>query len=163
MDKEEYSRTQGNKNGGIFNQASSQPINNKQRQKYDPRFYLKSFEAFVGGTKDMLGNVFQTHSEQKTETQFEDTMEALKTYDSQKYVKHIELLTPLSTDLKTPQVDKPTLKQDKKITVTMGDGTKKEIYAMDEFERKEYRCEVKTYAKESAALKTTMRCSNEPM
>ena len=39
----------------------------------------------------------------------------------------------------------------------MEDGTKKEIYAMDEFERKEYRCEVKKYANESVALKTTIR------
>ena len=105
MDKEKYSHTQDNKNGGIPNQVSSQPINDKPTPKYAPTSYLKSSELFVGETKDMLGNVFQTHSEQKTKTQFEDTMEALKTYASQKYVKRIELLIPLFADLETPRVD----------------------------------------------------------
>ena len=105
----------------------------------------------------MQGNVFQTNSEQKVKTQFEDTMEALKTYASQKYIKHIELLTPLFTYLTNPKVDKPTPKLDKKIQVTLVDGTKKEIYDLDDFEREAYRCEVKNYAKECATLKTTMR------
>ena len=157
MERGESSHTQDNEGGATTKQFPNQMTNDKTRSKYAARSYLKTNETFKGGTIDMQGNVFQTNSEQKIKTQFEDTMEALKTYASQKYVKHIELLTPLFTDLTNPKVSKPTPRIDKKIEVTLADGSKKEIYDLDDFEREAYRCEVKNYAKECATLKTTMR------
>ena len=48
----------------------------------------------------------------------------------------------------------------------MNDGTKKEIYAMDEFEREEYRCEVKKCERECRTKnndQVTFQRSNKPM
>lgn len=109
-------------------------------------------KLFTGATSDLHGNVFQTHSEQTKGAQFEDTMNALQTYALQKYVKQIELLAPLFTDLTMSQLVKPTPKEDKK---NNDNNPRQQVYTLDAFEREEYRCEVKNHAKETAALKST--------
>ena len=111
----------------------------------------------MGDTKDMNGHVFQIHSEQRKKNQFNDTMDALKTYASQKYVKHIDYLTPLFVDLSVPEIRRPVPVAKNMVEVTMPDGTKKEIADMDTVEEEEFRYKAKAYAKESAAFKSTVR------
>ena len=101
--------------------------------------------------------MFQLRSEQRKKTQFDDTLDALKTYASQKYVKDINHLTGLFTDLSEPEVKKPKSKSSKKITVTLPDKSTKEIDDMDEFEKEEFRLSAKNYVKEKTSLEATKR------
>ena len=82
----------------------------------------------------MNGHVFQMLAEQKKKNQSNKTLDELKTFASQKYVKHINYLTPLFTDLVQPYILEPVLKATEKIKVTLADGTKKEIDNTDPFE-----------------------------
>ena len=79
----------------------------KQKQNPFHKSSITQRAAFVGDTKDMNGHVFQIHSEQRKKNQFNDTMDVLKTYTSQKYVKHIDYLTPLFVDLLVPEIPRP--------------------------------------------------------
>ena len=65
---------------------------------------------FKGETKEMNGNVFQTHSEQRKRGQFQDTMDALKVYSSTIYKKDIRYLNPLFNRLEQPDVPEPEQK-----------------------------------------------------
>ena len=83
----------------------------KQKGKYDGGKKKRSEDnrkiKFGGDTPDMLGHVFQVHSEQRTRGQFQDTMDQLKIYASTNYKKEIKHMRKLFTDIDTPQVSKP--------------------------------------------------------
>ena len=59
-------------------------------------------ERFKGENTGMSGHVFQCHSEQRLKGEFEDTMGALKTFASTKYVSYINYLTPIFVDISEP-------------------------------------------------------------
>ena len=83
----------------------------KQKGKYNGGKKKQSEDnrkiKFIGDTPDMLGHVFQVHSEQRTRGQFQDTMDQLKIYASTNYKKEIKHMRKLFTDIETPQVNKP--------------------------------------------------------
>jgi len=122
-------------NGGYDNQDSRDTVPVKQRPK--PVFWpqMKTKNIFVGSTKDMNGHVFQTMAEQKKKNQFNETLEELKTFALQKYIKHIDHLTPLFTTLTQPALQKQVLKSSRKIIVTLESGKKQEIDQSDPFEQ----------------------------
>ena len=64
----------------------------------------------------------------KKKNQFYGTLDALKTYVSQKYIKHIDYLMPLFVDLSSPSIPMPTPPALKvKEEVELKDGTTLEI------------------------------------
>ena len=63
--------------------------------------------AVTCDTPEMLGHVFQVHSEQRNRGQFQDTLDQLKIYVSTNYKKEIKHMRKLFTDLQTPQINKP--------------------------------------------------------
>ena len=118
--------------------------------------YRNEQNNFRGATPGMQGHVFQVHSEQRKSGQFDDTMNALKTFASNKYVQHIDYLTPIFVDLSEPQLVKPTLKSTKE-ELTLKDGTKREIETASEEDKIEYTIKMKRYLKEVKELKQVMR------
>ena len=75
---------------------------------------------YRGETTGMGGHVFQCHSETRERGQFEETLGALKTFASTKYVAHIDYLTPIFVNLTQPFLVKPTL-DSKKETLILKD------------------------------------------
>lgn len=112
--------------------------------------------VFKGKTAALGGNVFQVHSEQRRHGQFSETMDALKVYASTKYVNHIEYLTPIFVNLLPPSITKPTL-TNSKITVTLADGTTREIDNATKEELLEFEYKMKFYVKEEISLKVMLR------
>ena len=82
-------------------------------------------ERFKGETAGMGGHVFQVHSEQRVSGQFDDTMGALKTFASTKYVSYIDYLTPIFIDLSEPTLTKPRLSSRTEIITLKDDSTRK--------------------------------------
>ena len=132
MNKEQSSSTTDNRPGGSDSQPSNVPPTTKQRQSNPYKSSVLQKDIFKGDTTDMNGHVFQTHSEQRKKNQFNDTLDALKTYVSQKYIKHIDYLMPLFVDLSSPSILMPTPSAPKvKKEVELKDGTTLEIPQMD--------------------------------
>ena len=142
----------------------------KQKSKYDGGKKKRSEDnrksKFVGETPEMLGHVFQVHSEQRTRGQFQDTMDQLKIYASTNYKKEIKHMRKLFTDIETPQVSRPiktpkvTQRRTETGVTTRGQRQSVEVVAMstedegsdDNIEAAIYAEEVKTYVKEKRIL-----------
>ena len=111
---------------------------------------------FKGETKEMNGNVFQTHSEQKKRGQFQDTMDALKVYSSTGYKKDIKYLNPLFNKLEMPNVSEPeqnfTTRED-----TNKEGVVTITQTPTHFETAVYNERIKTWIKATDALDSTLR------
>lgn len=90
--------------------------------------------VFKGENAALDGNVFQVHSEQRRRGQFNDTLDALKVFASTKYVNHIKLSPPTIT--------RPTLTNNK-ITVTLSDGSTREIDEASKEELLEFEYKIK--------------------
>jgi len=86
----------------------------------------KSKERFKGEITGTSGHVFQYHSEQRVSGKFEDTMGALKTFASTKYVLYIDYLTPIFVDLSEPTLTKPKFSGTTE-TITLKDKTTRDI------------------------------------
>ena len=84
--------------------SANKTENVEQEQRPKTQIKYKSITAgsskLEGKTKDLGTNVFQIHGEQRKSGQFNETMEAIKVFCSNKYVGHIDHLTPLFTELK---------------------------------------------------------------
>ena len=111
---------------------------------------------FKGETKEMNGNVFQTHSEQKKRGQFQDTMDALKVYSSTVYKKDIRYLNPLFNRLERPDVSEP----EQNFTTTENTNEHGVITITQtptHFETAVYNERIKTWIKATDALDSTLR------
>ena len=122
MSSELPSSTPDNSTGGSHKPTTT-PTKQKPSNNYKTSIIQK--EAFHGDTRNLNGHVFQIHSEQRKRNQFNDTMDALKLFASQKYVKHINYLMPLFVAPSIPRPVQPASKA--KNEVTLQDGTKMEI------------------------------------
>ena len=115
-----------NQEGGDNNN----PVDSSQQQTTRPKRPVKNrdgnndIKSFKGETGKMNGHVFQTHSERKDKSQFEDTMEALRIYASSVYKSDIESMNVLFTELKTPVVIKPEDPQETVMTDAEGNETR---------------------------------------
>ena len=88
--------------------------------------------TFVGDTPEMLGHVFQVHSEQRKRGQFQDTLDQLKIYTSTNYKKEIKHMRRLFTEIQTPQMSKPKPPRvAKRKTVKMGVTTRGQRQSTD--------------------------------
>ena len=111
---------------------------------------------FKGETKEMNGNVFQTHSEQRKRGQFQDTMDALKVYASTVYKKDIRYLNPLFNRLERPEVKEPV--QDFTTTEsTDGKGVITVTQTPTPFETAVYNERIKTWIKATDGLDSSLR------
>lgn len=136
---------------------SSNQGQDRYRSGGDGKSAYRFIEAkFEGETPGMSGYVFQCHSEQRKRGQFKETMGALKTFASTKYVSHIDYLTPFFFDLSEPALIKPTLTS-KKSTITLNYGTTKEISSASQDELEEFRLKLKDFINDEKAVKTTKR------
>jgi len=104
-------------------------------------------ENFKEETSEMMGAVFQCHSKQKKRGQSDETMGALKTFASTKYVSHIDYLTPIFTDLIQPTLIKPSL-SNTKTQVTLKDDSKIMTDSTSTEEIEEYRIKLKEFLKD---------------
>ena len=99
----------------------------------------------------MGGHVFQCHSEQRERGQFEETLGALKTFSSTKYVTYIDYLTPIFVNLSQPILIKPKLSS-KKETLILQDGNPRIIESSSQEEIEEYKIKLKEYLKDKKAV-----------
>ena len=126
--------------------------------------------TFTGDTPEMLGHVFQVHSEQRNRGQFQDTLDQLKIYASTNYKKEVKHMQKLFTELQTPQINKPKPpKVTKKRTTRVGVTTRGQRQSTDttttpveddgsddNIEAAIYAEEVKTYVKEKRNLEAAL-------
>ena len=128
MSSELSSSIPDNSTGESHKPTSTTPTPTKQKSSNNYKTSIIQKEIFHGDTRDLNGHVFQIHSEQIKRNQFNDTMDALKTFASQKYVKHIDYIMPLFVDFSAPSIPRPVQPASKaKNEVTLQDGTKMEI------------------------------------
>ena len=125
---------------------------------------------FAGDTPDMLGHVFQVHSEQRTRGQFQDTLDQLRIYASTNYKKEVKYMRKLFTDIETPIVPRPVrLPRTTRRKVRTGVTTRgqrqssdtavtstEEEGSDDNIEAAIYAEEVKTYVKEKRNLEAAL-------
>merc|ERR1740124_110121 len=104
----------------------------------------------------MGGHVFQFHSEQRKKGQFEETMGALKTFISMKYVSYIECLIPIFVDFLQPVLTKITLLI-VQTTVILKNDTALVRDSCTREESEEYRLKLKNFLKDEKTVKTTNR------
>lgn len=112
--------------------------------------------SFKGETKEMNGNVFQTHSEQRKRGQYQDTMNALKVYSSTIYKKDIKYLNPLFNRLEQPDVPAP----ERSFITTEEIGKDGDIIIKETptpFESAVYIKRIKTWIKATDTLDPTLR------
>ena len=171
----ESSQTGSNPPTGTGEESTTKPNKHtyKQKGKYDGGKKKRSEDnrkiKFGGDTPDMLGHVFQVHSEQRTRGQFQDTMDQLKIYASTNYKKEIKHMRKLFTDIDTPQVSKPKppkviRRRTKTGVTTRGQRQSVEVVATstedegsdDNVDAAIYAEEVKTYVKEKRNLEAAL-------
>ena len=104
-------------------------------------------ESFKGETAGMSGHVFQCHSEQRVKGEFDETMGALKTFASTKYVSYIDYLTPIFVDISEPTLVKPKLSNTEE-TVTLKDGSERTFRSSTTEELEEFRIKLKEFLKD---------------
>lgn len=88
--------------------------------------------------------------------QFEETIGALKTFVSTKYVSHIDYLIPIFVDLLEPVLVKPTLANNQAM-VTLKDDLTMISESSTREELEEYRLKLKDFLKDEKAVKITKR------
>ena len=126
---------------------------NRRRPFNTNKKNVTQIKEFKGDTIKLNGNVFQVHSERKNESQFMDSIEALRVYSSVAYKSDIEALTVLFTKLEVPTVvipADPTVAR-----IKMEDGTI--IERTSKFEEMEYAEHVKQWIRDNKSLKATIR------
>ena len=116
----------------------------------------KVYTKYRGETTGMGGHVFQCHSETRERGQFEETLGALKTFASTKYVAHIDYLTPIFVNLTQPFLIKPTL-DSKKETLTLKDGGTRDVDVSCQEEVEEFKIKLKEYLKDEKSVKAIKR------
>ena len=114
------------------------------------------YTKFNGETVGMGGHVFQCHSEQRERGQFEETLGALKTFASTKYVSYIDYLTPIFVNLTQPILIKPTLSS-KKETLVLENKEVCTIETSTQEEIEEFKIKLKEFLKDEKAVKTIKR------
>ena len=110
----------------------------------------KVYSTFKGETMEMSGNVFQCHSEQRERGQFEETIGALTTFSSTKYVSNIDYLTPIFVNLSQPVLTKPNLTSKNK-TSTFEGGVTRIVTTLSQEEIEEYNIKLKELLKDEKA------------
>ena len=98
----------------------------------------KTKERFKGESTDMGGHIFQCHSEQRIRGEFDETMRALKTFASAKYVAYIDYLTPIFVDILEPTLVKPKLRSTEEELV-LSDGTTRKVNSSSTEELEEFK------------------------
>ena len=110
-------------------------------------------EKFKGETTALNGHVFQVHAESPKRGQFQDTLDALKIYTSTIYIKDIQNLTTLFTDLVPPVIREPKEPKEKE---TIDNDGNKVTTAITRLQEAIFGEEIKQYIKESRSLKSTL-------
>ena len=100
----------------------------------------------------MGGHVFQCHSEQRERDYLEETLGALKTFTSTKYVTYIDYLILIFLNISQPVLTKPKL-AGKKETMILKDGDTRTIDSSSQEEIEEYKIKLKEYLKDEKAVK----------
>ena len=120
---------------------------NKQHPKRNNKRFNKNntldSKNFIGETKDMNGQIFQTVEESKDATQYNKTVEALERYAFKNYTVDLSSLFQRD-DPEKPQIDMPTKPTDAEVNANP---TKKDIYEL----------QLKEYIKEGKALKVALK------
>ena len=86
----------------------------------------------------MGGHIFQCHSEQRVCGEFDETMRALKTFASAKYVAYIDYLTPIFVDILEPTLVKLKLISTEEELV-LSDGTTRKVNSSSTEELEEFK------------------------
>ena len=110
-------------------------------------------EKFKGETTALNGHVFQVHAERPKKGQFQDTLDVLKIYASTIYIKDIQNLTTLFTDLVSPVIREPKEPKEKE---TIDNDGNKVTTAITRLQETIFGEEIKQYIKESRSLKSTL-------
>ena len=104
----------------------------------------------------MSGHVFQCHSEQRVSGEFDDTMGALKTFASTKYVLYIDYLNPFFVDLSEPTLIKPKLRSTTE-TINLKNELTRKVSSSSTEELEELKMKLKEFLKDEKAVKTIKR------
>ena len=160
--QDESNTTKGTKSNYRNRQSRSE---GGKKKRYDDNKKAR----FAGDTPDMLGHVFQVHSEQRTRGQFQDTLDQLKIYASTNYKKEVKHMRKLFTDIETPNVTKPKMprtsrRKARTVVTTRGQRQSSEVAVAsteeegseDNLETVIYAEEVKTYVKEKRNLEAAL-------
>jgi len=111
------------RNGSLTRDSNRHRGGRGGRGRGDRRHKPLKTDKTKGEMSGMMVAVFQCHSEQQNRGQFDETMGALKTFASTKYVSHIDYLTPIFTDLTQPSLIKPYV-SNTKTQVNLKDNSK---------------------------------------
>jgi len=117
---------------------------------------------FKGEITWMGGHVFQCHSEQRERGEFDETMGALKTFASTKYVEWIDYLTPIFVDMLEPTLTNPKLAITEEVII-LKDYSKRKISSSATEELEEFRINLKEYLKDVKSVKTIKRSLHNVM
>lgn len=117
---------------------------------------FKAKERFKGEKVSMNGNVFQCNSEQTVRGEFEETMGALKTFTSTKYVVYIDYLTLIFVDIQEPTLSKPMLSSAME-TIELVDGMTRKVINSSTEELQEFKMKLKEFLKDEKAVKAIKR------